>query len=465
MIDPVILSKLDPSQIREITRLQDHRPEVDANALASLMADGIFDRSLITANLLKATEMLGPFAVDKGKRIWHYSEGVWLPDGYEELTRRVLFCTGRRYRMDHVTQAASIVKSRTPQINGLGPKNLINVRNGMLNWKTLEVVEHDSKYFSTYQLNASWDLNALCPTIDSWMASMYEPDIVKLLWQVLGVVIHPGLGFQKAVVLLGNGLNGKGTFLRLCQSFLPDSAFSSVDPNLLGPTTNRFAAADLFGKTANICGDIERLTISSTAEFKKITGGDTIRGERKNEHGFNFLSEATPLFSGNKMPKSHDTSYGWFRRWLIIPMDRRIEGVPDPTINQKLAKELDGALVQAVMALRGAMEQGDYDNPDKCKKALQAYEYSNNTSALFINEKLDFAESHKTPLSRTDLFDNYFLFCKERDLEPGKRHEFYDTLEQLGGNKVTTHWAKKSTGANDRGFAGIQIKPPNGDPL
>ena len=63
MIDPVILSKLDPSQIREITRLQDHRPEVDANALASLMADGIFDRSLITANLLKATEMLGPFAV------------------------------------------------------------------------------------------------------------------------------------------------------------------------------------------------------------------------------------------------------------------------------------------------------------------------------------------------------------------------------------------------------------------
>ena len=441
-----------------------HKPDVDQNRLASLIVDGIFEKSFNAINLLKATEMMGPFAVDAGQKIWHYSQGVWLPDGAEELGRRVTFCTGSRRRIDHVNQVASIIKSRSPQINGLGPNHLINCRNGMLNWKTLELVKHDSKYFSTYQLNTSWNSNALCPTINSWMESMYEPDILKLMWQVLGVVIHPGMGFQKAVVLLGDGLNGKGTFLRLCQSFLPDSAFSSVDPNLLGPT-NKFAAADLFGKTANICGDIERLTISSTAEFKKITGGDKIRGERKNEHGFYFLSEATLLFSGNEMPASHDTSYGWFRRWLIIPMDRRIEGVPDPTINQQLAKELEGALVQAVMALREAMEQGDYDNPDKCKKALQAYEYGNNTSALFINEKLDFAESHKTPLSRTDLFDNYSLFCKERDLEPGKRYEFYGTLEQLGRNKITTHWAKKSTGANDRGYTGIQMKPSHGDAL
>ena len=89
MINPVILSKLDASQTREINKLRVHRPEVDINTLASLIADGIFDRSLITGNLLKAAEMLGPFAVDKSKRIWHYSK-VRLSSAFSgEISRAV----------------------------------------------------------------------------------------------------------------------------------------------------------------------------------------------------------------------------------------------------------------------------------------------------------------------------------------------------------------------------------------
>lgn len=460
MIDPVILSKLDASQIREITRLQNHRPEVDANALASLMADGIFDRSLITANLLKATEMLGPFAVDKGKRIWHYSEGVWLPDGYEELTRRVLFCTGRRYRMDHVTQAASIVKAQTPQINGLGPKNLINVQNGMLNWQTLELIEHDSKFYSTYQLNASWDPNSRCPITDEWMASIFDSEVIKLLWQVIGVTIHPAMGFQTAIALIGGGLNGKGTFLRLCQSLIPESSICAIDPKVLA--SNRFASAELFGKTANICGDIERFTFNSTAEFKKITGEDTINAERKNGHPFTFTSQATMLFSGNKMPGSRDISEGWFRRWLIIPMNRKIVGAPDRTLNDRMAVEAHGLLVRAVLGLREAMDQGGYDKPKICEEAMLDYKYSCNTSALFINEKLDFAESHKSPLSHTVLFDSYLSFCRERRLEPETRTKFYEMLEELGGNHISPHWTKKPSGETDRGYVGLTFKSTYG---
>jgi len=456
MIDPVILSKLDATQTREITRLRVHRPEVDINTLASLIADGIFDRSLITGNLLKAAEMLGPFAVDKSKRIWHYSEGVWLSDGYEELTRRVVLCTGSRYRMDHVNQVASIVRARTPQINGLGPKNLINVRNGMLNWQTLELISHDSKFYSTYQLKASWYPNSLCSITDEWMATTFDFEVVKLLWQVFGVTIHPAMGFQKALALIGAGLNGKGTFLRLCQSLIPDSAICAIDPKVLA--INRFASAELFGKTANICGDIERFTFNSTAEFKKITGEDTINAERKNGHPFTFRSEATMLFSGNKMPASRDISYGWFRRWLIIPMNREIIGTPDRTLNDRMAMELDGVLVRAVMGLRDAMNQGGYDEPEICKEALLAYEYSCNTSALFVNEKLDFSELHISPVSRTLLFDNYVSFCKERRLEQETRPKFYEMVEKLGGTQISPHWTKKPSGEDDRGYIGINFK-------
>jgi len=457
MIDPIHLSKLEADQVARLELFRIHRTDINVRRLAELMADEIFDGGLVTTKLLKAVELLGPFAIDKGKRIWQFSEGVWRPNGEDDLTMRVVLCTGRRYRKNHVTEVASIIKSRTPKVNGLGPKNLINVKNGMLDWETLELLPHDAKYYSTYQVNAVWDPKSKCPVTDTWMDSLFDPEIIKLLWQVIGVTIHPGMGFQKAIALIGGGLNGKGTLLRLCHSLLPESAICAIDPKVL--TSDRFASAELFGKTANICGDIERFTFNSTAEFKKITGEDIINAQRKNGHPFTFQSEATMLFSGNKMPASRDVSFGWFRRWLIIPMTRLIEGPPDRTLNQRMAEELDGVLLRAVLGLREAMDQGGFDEPLICKEARLEYEYSCNTSALFINERLDFSDSFKEPISREQLYDTYVSFCRERKLELDTRMKFYEMLEEIGGNHISEHWTKKPTGEDGRGYIGIKFKP------
>lgn len=456
MIDPVHLSKLEIDQVKKLSQIQVHRSDVDVRRLAELLANEIFDPTLTSIKLLEAVELLGPFAIDKGKRIWQYSGGVWLPNGEDELTMRVVLCTGSRYRKNHVNEVASIIKARTARINGLGPKNLINVKNGMLDWETLELLPHDAKYFSTYQVNASWDPQSECPVTSTWMESLFDLEIIKLLWQVIGVAIYPGLGFQKAIALIGGGLNGKGTLLRLCHALLPESAICSIDPKVLA--TDRFASAELFGKTANICGDIERFTFNSTAEFKKITGEDVTSAQRKNGHPFTFQSEATMVFSGNKMPASRDVSFGWFRRWLIIPMTRRIEGPPDRTLNQRMADELDGVLLRAVLGLREAMDQGGFDEPSICKDALLEYEYSCNTSALFVNEKLDFSESYVEPISRKLLYDSHVSFCRERRLEPDTRTRFYEMLEEIGGECITDHWTKNPTGEDGRGYIGIRFK-------
>jgi len=456
MINPVILSKLNARQQVELIALSEQKTGLDANLLGAMMADGIFAGGLIASNLLEAIELLGPFAVDKSKRIWHYTHGVWRPDGLDELSRRVIFCTGDKYRADHVRQVVSIVSSRTPEIDGLGPKKYLNLINGMLDWEFLRLVDHDPKYFSTYQLKASWNPDSTCPTIDAWMDSSVEPDIKELLWQILGVVISPSMGFQKAIALIGEGFNGKGTFIRLCQSFLPESAICAIDPKILA--TNRFASAELFGKTANICGDIERFTFNSTAEFKKITGEDTINAERKNGHPFTFRSEATMLFSGNKMPPSRDTSFGWFRRWLIVPMTKKIVDVPDQSLNERMALELDGALVRAVNGLRTAMFKGEFDEPKVCREALDEYEYSCNSSILFINERLEFSETFTTAIPRSTLLDAYRAFCRERRLESDSRNKFYETFEEFGAATMSDRWSTRPSDSDSRGYVGVRFK-------
>lgn len=452
-LDPVVRSKLSVSQLREILRIQIHKPDVDVNLLSRIIVEEVFDRGLVVPELLRAAEMIGPFAVDAGKKIWHYDKGVWKPNGIDELALRVALCTGSRYRKEHVQQVASLITARKPQIEGLGRTRLMNVKNGMLDWQTRGLHPHDPKYFSTYQLTMNWNPVAKCPSVDEWVNNVFGDELEGLAWQILGVVWHPRMGVQKAITLIGDGFNGKGTFLRLCKAGLPDHAVSSIDPKKLAE--NRFSSAELFGKTANIVGDIEKLSIGSTAEFKKITGEDPLNAERKMGHPFTFISQATNLFAGNKMPTSRDTSHGWYRRWLIVPLNKRIGARPDPELESRLQSELEGVLLKAVAGLNQVFEQGGFDEPDIVKKASEDYEYACNTSALFINESLDFAAEHVAPVSKNQIYSNYLEFCKTRKISPDSRIKFYEMLEGFGLPHLESHWLRGSQGETQRGYVGV----------
>jgi putative DNA primase/helicase len=448
MIDDVTRSKLSYSQVTELEALAKGGTDIDVTQLAKLIADEVFDRGLVVPALAEAVQIIGPMECDEGKNIWHYSEGVWLPDGHDELNRRVQLCTGRKYRKEYVGQVASVITSRPAVIVGIGSPTYFNVRNGMLEWETLKLHPHSPTHHSTYQLNMNWNPEATCPAIDNWFNESFDPTLHELLWQIIGVTWHPGEGFQKAITLIGSGYNGKGTFLRLCEAGLPSFAYASVDPKRLAD--NRFASAELFGKTANIVGDIERFTINSTAEFKKITGHDQMRAERKMGHAFYFKSKATNLFAGNKMPPSRDTSVGWIRRWLIIPMEKTITGKPDPGLEPQLHKELEGALVKAVHGLRDAMAKGGFLEPPIVLDAQKKYEYACNSSALFINEQLKFGDSWTHPMTRAELLDKYESFCRVRKLDPDSRNKFYEMLKELGSPHLKEHWD-----GSLRGFTGL----------
>ena len=51
---------------------------------------------------------------------------------------------------------------------------------------------------------------------------------------------------------------------------------------------NRFRAATLFGKLANLAGDLDSKWLDNTAVFKAITGGDTVQAEYKYGAAFDF---------------------------------------------------------------------------------------------------------------------------------------------------------------------------------
>lgn len=211
----------------------------------------------------------GPLTSGADHRIWAYQHGVWRPAD-RVIHERAADLMGERFRVNHVKEAEAIIRALEQPITCDPIPEYINFRNGLYKWFTGEWYQHSPKVRSTVQLATDWRPDAKCPEFDSFLASVVPDDIVPLVWELIGYLMYNGNPLHKAVMLHGTGRNGKGTFLRTITTLLGRENVTAVSLQALA--SERFGPAGLFGKLANIAGDIDGTYLEQTAMFKAITG-------------------------------------------------------------------------------------------------------------------------------------------------------------------------------------------------
>jgi putative DNA primase/helicase len=177
----------------------------------------------------------------------------------------------------------------------------------------------------------------------------------------------PDTSFQKALLLLGDGGNGKSRFLAGLKAFLGRRNVTALSLQKL--ESDRFAPVRLKGKLANICPDLPSQHLEQNAVFKQLTGDDgDMTGEHKFSDSFEFRPFARLVFSANQPPQSNDSSDGFFRRWLVLPFLRTFTGsdqVDSSEIDAKLSDpaELSGVLNKALEFLPQIRKFGLTETP------------------------------------------------------------------------------------------------------
>lgn len=395
-------------------------------------ASKFFDRTgLLHASLRVAVRGDGPIATGPGRTLWHWSDGVWLPGGDDEVRRRCRHLLGQRWRRSHVDGIVSDLAADHPLISDEQPAEWINCRNGLLDWSTGQLHEHTPDVASTYQLSVPWNPTATCPNVDAWLAQVVPDDCIDLVWEVIGTAIYADQPFHRVVLLLGPGRNGKGTLLRLIAALIGYRFISAVTLQQLGES--RFAAASLFGKVANIAGDLDARAITRTDTFKMATGGDVIEAEHKYGHSFRFRNRATFLFSANEPPGTADHTDGFFARWVVIPFTRMrlAPGTEDPNIEAPMHAELEGVLVRAVDGLRRAMDRGGYDMPASVLAATTDYQSNSDPIRRFVGDCLDVSGRHDCTETRGAVYDAYKVWCDDNGHKRMSTQKFWPRLAAL----------------------------------
>ena len=194
---------------------------------------------------------------------------------------------------------------------------------------------------------------------------------------------------------------------------------------------DRFKIAEIEGKLANICTDVETSKVMD-ARFKKIVAGETQSAERKFKDPFEFQPFAKILFSANDFIPTKDRTHGFYRRFDIVRFDRIFRPEEQkPDLLQDLKKEIPGIFNWGLEGLERLSEQDWKMTRSKFMESChEEFRRATNPLQIFLEEECTVEK--ESSIDSTLLRESYKNFCEERGYKILSDNNLGQELKRLG---------------------------------
>lgn len=404
------------------------------------------------------------FAKDAGGKLHFYDGGVYRPNGESFVAKRVKELyrgsgLARRWSTRKTTEVVEYIRVDAPLLWEAPPVNTINVLNGLIDVNTLELQPHTPEFISAIQIPVTFDTDAVCPVWEKFVADVFPEDARSIAWEVIAWILTPNRSIQKAILLLGEGSNGKSTYLRGIINLIGKQNTTALSLHKI--EQDRFAAARLMGRLANICPDLPTGHLSGTTMFKALTGGDVLSGEYKFKDSFEFLPFCKLIFSANKPPQSDDNTHGFFRRWQVVPFSRSFEeGAADTVSREEMdarlanSAELSGVLNKALLAQVGLRKHG-FTQSESMRRSWEEFRAATDPLSVWLDQNT--VELPNVQVPQTDLLLAFNKHMADHGKQPSTKTAFGLALKRVR-SRVTVCQRTYMGKPRQWVYAGIALK-------
>lgn len=271
-----------------------------------------------------------------------------------------------------------------------------------------------AEHRQTFQIPCEWrGLDYHHPLWDDFVGLVFaNPDEQSTMAQFVGASLF-GMAtqFQRGVLFVGPGGNGKSTFAFVIEALLPPEAICSLTPADLA---HDYKGAELFGKRLNICAELPIKDILNSDALKSVIPGDKVTRRPIFKDPVTARPIAGHLLLTNELSRSADHTDGFFRKFLIIQAPNRIKDLVQeiPDYEKKLTTKdvLPAVLAWAVRGLLVAIQNSGYVIPETVQKALAEWRKESDTVAIFIENECDTAGA-KDWIRAGDVYQRYATWC------------------------------------------------------
>lgn len=291
-----------------------------------------------------------------------------------------------------------ILQSQAPRKMRNHDRDLIAVNNGIFNYKTKTLQPFDPNIVFLAKSRVNYNPNAQLINIhntddntdwdvESWLATLSDdPEIVDLLWQMLGAIIRPFVRWNRSIWMYSTtGNNGKGTLCELMRNLCGAGSYTSIS---LGDFSKQFALQPLLHCNAIIVdeNDVGKY-LDNLANLKAIVTNDIVQIDRKFKDPISFRFWGFMVQCVNDLPRIRDKSDSFYRRQILIPMEKCFTGAERKYIKDDYLSRPE--VLEYVMKKVLNTDYYDFTIPEKCRNLLGMYKELNDPVREFIMEFYD----------------------------------------------------------------------------
>lgn len=312
-------------------------------------------------------------------------------------------------------------------------RGFLNLRNGVLDLHTLELLPHDRKYRFMYALDYDYDPHATSPVFDQALHNIMcrDEDLKAIFLEFLGLCISGDSNkrFEKALILTGQGSNGKSTLIDMIRVLVGKQNTASFSiTNLKNPQS----AVALRGKLVNLVPEMESDDFSNSAYFKSLISGEPQSMKILYAQPFSERIDAKFVMACNSIPQTRDWTHGMMRRFLILPLHAKFSDKSDDfdrDIGRKFIDERSGILNKAIEGYRRLNKNNAFTESKVAAMAINDYREMNDSVSQWLENKAEINYAYLTPY--TEVYKSYAEFCKDMGFKPLASTRFTTRLKEF----------------------------------
>lgn len=335
---------------------------------------------------------------------------------------------------------------------------LLNLENGTLNLKTMELQPHDPANLCTKIAPVAYDPDAKCPNFEATLKKFLLSESIRtFLLRHFGSCLTGIITHLKLPILYGQGRNGKSTITNAVAFVLGHDYTCTLDANVLTSDESRRTASDptrlyhlasLHGKRFVVVNELDEGCTLRGPQLKSIVSTDKITGRRPKEMPFSFWPSHKVVMLTNHKPRLKSVEDGTMRRLALVPHNVQIQANEDDKhFGEKLKAEAAGILNLLVEGCKDWQNQGhDAPVPAEIAAATEEYRHDEDTIGRFVTACIN--KNSSGFITGKVAYDTYQAWCMQSGIEPASQTAF--------GKKFSALFEKSKQGVVK--YNGIIIK-------
>ena len=301
--------------------------------------------------------------------------------------------------------------------------------------KSGDVIMPNPEILISKALSVNYDLSADCPHFQRFLGDVFEGDqeLIGFVQRAIGYSLTGSTSEQCLFIMIGDGANGKSTFINVINTLLGLYGSTAASQTLIANGGNSIGddLVDLIGARMITVSETEEGQSLAEAKIKQMTGGDRLKGRPLYGTHIQFNIIGKLWLATNSLPQINNTDHGIWRRIKAIPFNRTFSvEEQDKTLGDKLLQELPGILNWAI---EGCIEwqANELQTPQIVEDQVAEYKSAMDSVSQFIQDECEQDGAHKYPAFK--FYQAYRDWCGSVGCKPQSKTAFKRALEKLSG--------------------------------